>query len=72
MGDVKQIYIIGDYAKGLDAGRIEVLLIGDQLNTEYIQALQSKIKDLISREVTFYLASKFENNQPHILIYANK
>ena len=71
MGDVKQIYIIGDYAKGLDAGRIEVLLIGDQLNTEYIQALQSKIKDLISREVTFYLASKFENNQPHILIYEN-
>ena len=48
MGDVNQIYIIGDYAKGLDTGRIEVLLIGDQLNTEYIQGLQSKIKDLIN------------------------
>ena len=72
MGQVNQIYIIGDYAKGLDSGRIEVLLIGDNLNTEYIQALQVKIKDLISREVTFYLASKFENNQPHILIYENK
>tara|TARA_B100001059_G_scaffold236132_1_gene284900 strand:+ start:9746 stop:10258 length:513 start_codon:yes stop_codon:yes gene_type:complete len=72
MGDVNQIYIIGDYAKGLDTGRIEVLLIGDQLNTEYIQGLQSKIKDLINREVTFYLASKFENNQAHILIYEDK
>ena len=72
MGDVNQIYIIGDYAKGLDTGRIEVLLIGDQLNTEYIQGLQSKIKDLINREVTFYLASKFENNQAHILIYDYK
>ncbi len=72
MGAVNKIYIIGDYAKGLDTGRIEVLLIGDQLNTEYIQGLQSKIKDLISREVSFYLASKFENNQAHILIYENK
>ena len=56
----------------LDTGKIEVLLIGDKLNTEYIEGLQDKIKELINREVSFYLGSNFIDNQDHILIYENK
>ena len=37
MGSVKKILLVGDYAKGIDSGNIEVILIGDQLNTEYIE-----------------------------------
>ena len=36
MGNVKQIILIGDYAKGNDSGLIEVFLIGNGLNMEYI------------------------------------
>ena len=53
MGDVKEIHLISDYAKGLDTGLIEVLLIGDQLNTEYINKLEQKIEKLIERKVQF-------------------
>ena len=54
MGDVGEIHLIGDYAKGLDTGSIEVLLIGDQLNTKYIFQLEQKIEKLIERKVAIY------------------
>ena len=58
MGDVDQIILVGDYAKGNDLGLIEVL-IGKGLNMDYIAQLEDKIEDLIGRKVSFYLASKF-------------
>ena len=72
MGPVQQILLVGDYAKGLDTGTIDIVLIGKTLNTEYIEGLEKKIEDLIDRKVNFYLASKSNPNQPSILLYENK
>lgn len=72
MGSVKKILLVGDYAKGMDSGNIEVILIGDQLNTEYIEGLEKKIQDIIERKVSFYLASKENQNQHRIILYENK
>ena len=36
IGEVNEIHVLGDYAKGLDSGLIEVLLIGNELNTKYL------------------------------------
>ncbi len=72
MGSVHQILLVGDYAKGLDSGNIEVMLIGDQLNTEYIQALEEKIESVIERKVSFYLATKPNPNQDSIILYESR
>ena len=56
----------------MDSGNIEVILIGDQLNTEYIEGLEKKIQDIIERKVSFYLASKENQNQHRIILYENK
>ena len=71
-GISKKILLVGDYAKGIDSGNIEVILIGDQLNTEYIEGLEKKIQDIIERKVSFYLASKENQNQHRIILYENK
>ena len=68
MGNVEQIILIEDYAKGHDSGNIEVVLIGENLNFNYINQLEDKIENLISRKVTFYLASKFSQKN-HIVLY---
>ena len=47
MGEVEKIVLIGDYAKGLDTGIIDIVLLGKNLNTEYIDSLEDKIKPLI-------------------------
>ena len=72
MGNVKQIILIGDYAKGYDSGNIEVFLIGKNLNMEYIAQLEEKIEKLIKRKVSFYLATKILNDQPNIVLYNNQ
>lgn len=72
MGPVQQILLVGDYAKGLDTGTIDIVLIGKTLNTDYIEGLEQKIEDLIDRKVNFYLASKPNLNQSSILLYENQ
>ena len=70
MGDVKFIVIVGDYAKGIDSGNIEVFLVGDDLNFNYISQLENKIENLIGRKVNFYLSSTLPANQLHLKIYS--
>jgi hypothetical protein len=72
MGNVEQIILVGDYAKGNDSGLIEVFLIGQYLNMEYIAQLEEKIEKLIKRKVSFYLASKFLSDREHIILFNSK
>ena len=69
MGNVTEIILVGDYAKGIDSGKIEVFLIGDNLDMEYISQLEEKIENLINRKVSFYLSNKFLSDQPSISLF---
>lgn len=69
MGDVEDIILVGDYAKGNDSGLIEIFLIGKELNMEYITQLEDKIEGIIGRKVSFYLASKFLADREHIILF---
>ena len=53
MGKVHQIVVLGDYANGIDSGVIEVLIVGKQLNADYIDLLALKIEDEIKRKIIF-------------------
>ncbi|MDC0879650.1 ArsR family transcriptional regulator [Flavobacteriaceae bacterium] len=72
MGYLDQIILVGDYVKGNDTGLIEVFLIGQDLNMDYISQLENKIEDLIGRKVSFYLASKFLADIEHIVLFNSK
>ncbi|MGC6422238.1 MAG: ArsR family transcriptional regulator [Flavobacteriaceae bacterium] len=69
IGAVKSIILIGDYAQGIDSGAIEVFLVGDSLNTDYVNQLETKIEAVIERKVHFYLTQQFNFNQNHIVLY---
>lgn len=60
IGDVQKIILIGDYAKGIDSGLIEVLLIANDINLEYIDGLEKKLKNKIGRKVVFSMESEDE------------
>ena len=40
MGNVEYITLIGDYAKGIDSGNVEVFLVGKDLNFKYFCCLK--------------------------------
>lgn len=54
MGNVKQIELIGDYAKGVDSGTIEINITGNNINTEYTRSIIPKIEEIVRRKVLFH------------------
>ena len=58
MGDLDIIALTGDYARGIDSGIIEIIVIGDDVNMDYLDNIKFKIKDKISRAVNFIIDSK--------------
>jgi hypothetical protein len=58
IGDVKKIMILGDYAKGIDSGIIEILIIGDNINKKYLDNIAPKIEKKIKRKVNFFVSNK--------------
>jgi len=69
MGDVEQIILIGDYAKGIDSGKIEIIIVGKDLNTSYVQNLEEKLEKLISRKVTFFLSANHRLNADELILF---
>ena len=57
MGQVSQIAVVGDYARGIDSGRIEVQITGEQLNEDYLKNVSTKLKAHINKEVVFQIKS---------------
>tara|TARA_B100001939_G_scaffold345650_1_gene362699 strand:- start:247 stop:756 length:510 start_codon:yes stop_codon:yes gene_type:complete len=69
IGDVNEIHLIGDYAKGLDSGKIEIMLIGNDLNDNYITSLEKKVEKIIERKVQFYIANKAIDSISSIVLF---
>ncbi|MDC3077476.1 ArsR family transcriptional regulator [Flavobacteriales bacterium] len=61
IGDVKKIMILGDYAKGIDSGLIEILIVGNNINKEYLNEISPKIEKKIKRKVSFFVSNKSLN-----------
>ncbi|MDB9903013.1 ArsR family transcriptional regulator [Flavobacteriaceae bacterium] len=69
MGDVEQIILIGDYAKGIDSGKIEIIIVGQDLNTSYVQNLEEKLENLISRKVAFFLSASHSLSEDELILF---
>lgn len=56
IGEVEQVILTGDIARGSDTGTIDVLVSGEKLNHEYLNHLAKRLEELIDRKVIFTLA----------------
>lgn len=70
VGEVQKVYLVGDYAKGIDSGLIEVFVIGQNLDLEYIEQLIKKIESKIHKNLKITVADKFEGEG--LLIFDNR
>lgn len=50
LGKVEKAYIVGDYAKGIDSGIIDLVLVGD-IDWNYLYNLIQKVENLIKRKI---------------------
>ncbi|MFD2203547.1 winged helix-turn-helix domain-containing protein [Shivajiella indica] len=67
MGDVNEVALVGDYAKGLNTGKLQVLITGDDLNEDYLDRLSERIEDLIQKEVEFQIQNSITDPKAFLL-----
>ena len=48
---LKQVWICGDLARGVPSGSIDCILIGEELDAEYIAGLSAKVHKLVGKKV---------------------
>ena len=51
LGQLQKVYLVGDYAEGRDTGIIDLILIGTDLDYEYLVTLIKKVEAEIERKV---------------------
>jgi predicted transcriptional regulator len=52
VGDLKEAYVVGDYAKGVDSGTIELVLVGD-LYVSALDDLCERVANKIKRKIEY-------------------
>ena len=60
IGNLQEAYVVGDYAKGVDSGRIHLVLVG-QVNEEIMKNLVQKVTDKIKREIEVMILHDFDS-----------
>lgn len=55
LGRVEQVWLSGEFAKGNDSTTIELLLVGTDINKDYLDQLKEKGASLISRTIKLTL-----------------
>lgn len=70
-GDIEEVSLVGDYAKGIDSGKIEVLILGKNLNQAYLLFLAERVKLKLNKEVQLHFTCDAITS-PRIVIYTVK
>jgi hypothetical protein len=63
LGNVDIAFVTGDFARGIDTQIIDLILVGTQINQEYLVKLVNITEDLISRKIRYviFYPDEFEN-----------
>jgi hypothetical protein len=64
VGEIKEVYIVGDYARGVDGGVIEVIIVGDIQPTEITQIVYN-IENKIGRKIALVVMKSELNSSKY-------
>lgn len=53
LGKLKEVYLVGDLAKGNDSPVIDLWFVGDQLDEKYLGSLTLRAEEFIKRKVNY-------------------
>jgi len=51
LGELKRVYLTGSFAKGQDSRVIDLLLVAESIDKNYLNTLVEKAEDLINRKI---------------------
>ena len=74
VGNLESAYITGSFAQGINSDTIELVLIGKDLDENYISNLVKKVEEMIDRKIMYLVMQKklflqFFHDKPVLLIW---
>lgn len=69
MGEVEKAYIVGDYAQGIDSGTVQMILVGKNLDTDYLEFIRDKTYEKVNRKVEVEILDSDPGDIMGIVIY---
>lgn len=57
LGDVKSVFVVGDFANGIDTNIIDLIFIGKEIDQNYLAELVIKAEKLIERRIRYLIYS---------------
>jgi len=74
IGNLETAYITGDLARGIDSQIIDLVLIGNNIDTSYIEQLLSKAENILERKIRYLILTDnqmtdYFKNKPVLLIW---
>ena len=60
LGNLLSVYLVGDFAHGKDNGTIELLLVGDDIDREYLNRKVVQAEELVGRRVSYEILQPAE------------
>lgn len=63
IGNLKSVYLVGDFARGKDSKVIELILSGESIDKEYLEKKVSQAEELVGRKVSYTVLNSAEANQ---------
>ena len=63
LGNVTSAYLLGNFAIGRDADHLDLVLVGEEINMEYLHRLAAKAEKLISRGIKCTILTRQEEER---------
>ena len=60
LGDVEEAYITGDFAVGKNGKTVDILLVGTDINKDFLHRLIDKAESLINRKIRYLILTQTE------------
>lgn len=57
VGEIHKVWIRGDFAEGKDAGMMEMVVMGQNIDLDYFNTLVKKAEELIKRQIHYTIIS---------------
>ena len=63
LGKVNSVFVVGDFANGIDTNIIDLIFVGENINHNYLAELVIKAEKLIKRRIRYliYSVKEFDN-----------
>lgn len=77
VGEIHKVWLRGDFAEGKDAGVIEIVVMGQNIDLDYFNALVKKAEALVKRQIHYIIISPskeaeyFSPGERTLLIWKN-